>query len=423
MSPPSSRRGIQCVYQKDEEICPPLREDDGHRGCDMTIFIWKNQEKTGEIEAESIEQAKEQLTAYSIYYTSLRKKWFYSNKIPKKNIYLFFERFAYLLHAHIPILTVLKIIQSDIQHPAFFRLISSIQQYITEGHTLHDALLQHPNHFSSLTCELIQLGESSGKLNDALSELVVQQKRMAVIKKTILKSLFYPVFLIFMAFIITLGLLYFVVPEFSQFYESMGASLPKISILLLSLSSFLQQQGFLSFNIFILFSSSLLLLIKHSIFLQKKLAVWSLRVPILGNLLQIIFLLRALRALTLLLSSGMPILSALMITIKITHHPVYVLLFQDMQEKIQQGFPMSNALSHHPYIPILVIELIKTGEETGHLTSMLAQAVALYEEILHEKIHALQILIEPLLIFFLSLIICFILLALYLPIFNIGNVV
>ena len=400
-----------------------LREDDSHREGDMTLFIWKSEEKAGEIEAESIEKAKEQLTAYSIYYTSLRKKWFYSNKIPKKNIYLFLERFAYLLHAHIPILTVLKIIQSDIQHPTLFRLISSIQQSISEGHTLYDALMQHPSHFSSLTCELIQLGESSGKLNDALSELITQQKRMITIKKTILKALFYPTFLILMAFIITLGLLYFVVPEFSLFYESMGASIPKISILLLDFSHFLQQKGFLSLNIFILLSSSILLIIKQSIFLQKKLAIGSLRLPILGNLLQIIFLLRALRALTLLLSSGMPILSALIIIIKMTRHPVYFLLFQEMQEKIQQGFPMSDALSHHPYIPSLVIELIKTGEETGHLTSMLAQAVELYEEDLHNKIHALYVLIEPLLILFLSLIICFILLALYLPIFNMGNVV
>lgn len=389
----------------------------------MTLFIWKNETETGELEAHSIKHAQEQLATYSINYTSLRKKWFHSNKIPKKNIYLFFERFSHLLHAHIPILSILKIIQADIHHPNLFRLVSSIQQHITKGHTLYEALIQNPEHFNSLTCELIQIGESCGKLDQTLSELVAQQKRITALKKNILKALFYPSFLILMAFFITLGLLYFVVPQFSQFYEAMGASIPEMTSLLLHLSIFLQKKGFLSINLIVLFLSSLLLLMKQCLFFQKKLATWSLHFPIFGNLLQIIFLFRALRALSLLLSSGMPILSALTVMIRMTHHPVYFLLFQAVQEKMQQGFSMSYALSHSPYIPTLVIELIKTGEETGHLNTMLLQATELYEELLHEKIHSLQILIEPLLILFLSLIICFILLALYLPIFNIGNVV
>lgn len=393
----------------------------------MNTYYWKSSHDKGSIQAKSIHHAKAILINHHIEWHTIRRSYrsFFPIRkhIRKREINLFLQQLTHLITAHLSILQAIKTIQSGNKNSYFQSLLQDIEKFIFEGNMLCDALNKHPAYFNTMICELIRLGELSGNLEYILKHITEENQKNLVLANKIKKAAFYPCIVIFITAIITFLLLNDVVPEFSDFYQGFSATLPKMTRLLIFISSFIQKSGTLCFSTLLLFYGLSHLLIKRTPVMRSFFSILIFKIPLMGNLIRKIILLRALRSLSLLIHSGMPILTAIELTSDICLHSIYTAFFKNVLQQIKQGQSIAESLDDPDYIPSLVIELIKTGEAAGQLNLMLDKAVFFYEQEVDQQLNQLQLLIEPILLIILSLVITFILLALYLPIFNIGNII
>jgi len=390
----------------------------------MNTYLWKSSIKTGEIEAASIYHARAILLEQNISWTSLkRKRIFLKKAIKQKTIFLFLQQLSHLISSNINLLSAICMLKHNYKNKPILSLLNKIEIDICAGHTLYETLKKHPNYFSDLTCHLIHLGEASGNLSTILQNIVLHQEKIHTLKTKLIKALFYPSFILFFACAVTFFLLSFIIPQFAEFYASVSGQLPFLTQQLILVANFFHAYILIFFLLSIILLSSTLLIFKKVHLLQHQAKKLSLHIPLLGKYLQIVILLRFLQALNLSISSGMPIINALSLIKKVCAHPSYAVLFAQATQKIAEGHSIAESLQHEKYIPNFVIELIRTGESSGSLSAMLAQASHFYEAKLDTFTYYLQTLLEPLLLIFLSVMIGFILLALYLPIFNIGNII
>lgn len=390
----------------------------------MNTYLWKNSTTAGEIEAASIYHAKAILLEQNISWNSLRRKSiFFSTTIKKKTIFLLLQQLSHLIASNINLLSAIRMLKHNYKSKPIFSLLNKIEIDICAGHTLYETFKKHPNYFSELTCHLIHLGEVSGNLSTILQNIVLHQEKMYALKTKLIKALFYPSLILFFSCAVTFFLLSFIVPQFAEFYASVSGQLPFLTQQLIIIANFLHAYSLTFFSLCIILLISILLMFKKIPLIQHQAKKLTLHIPLFGKFLQIIILLRFLQALNLSMSSGLPIINALSLIKKICAYPSYENLLTQATQKIAEGHSIAESLQHEKYIPNFVIELIRTGEASGSLSAMLDQAAHFYEAKLDTFTYYLQILLEPLLLTFLSVMIGFILLALYLPIFNIGNVI
>jgi len=344
------------------------------------------------------------------------------NKLKSKDITLFTRQLATLLKAGIPLVDALGILTKSLSQITMSRLLKQIRSDLESGVPLSRAFAKYPQHFDNLYCALIAAGEQSGTLIVMLERLAYYKEKMASLRQKVQKALFYPAFVIAVALIVTIILLLWIVPQFEKLFNEFGAQLPVFTQLILSLSQSLQNHG-----ASLLFIFPLIFIIKtiknHNlrfrIFLDRVL----LKVFIVGNVLYQSALARFCRTLATTFAVGVPLPEGLHSAAKAVDNTFLYLAIEKIIVDIKMGRQLQFAMQSVNIFPILMIQMIAVGEEAGRLDEMLNRIADFYDEAVDNKIATLSSLLEPIIMVILGVLIGSLIIAIYLPIFNMGQVV
>ncbi|HSV43346.1 MAG TPA: type II secretion system F family protein [Candidatus Bathyarchaeia archaeon] len=343
-------------------------------------------------------------------------------KVKQEDIVIFSRQLATMIEAGIPILQALEALEEQMETPYFKEVISSMREDIQQGNSLSTAFAKHPRVFDNLYVNMIKVGETGGILNTILERVAGYLEKSLRLKRQIKSALTYPTVVVLMAGVITTVLLVKVVPAFAEIYESFDAELPALTKSLINLSEFLKQNLFLFIGSLILAGFFLVRWYRTK---KGRLAVdgFTLRMPIFGPLLQKVALSRFSRTLSILLQSGVPILESLDIVGKSSGNAVVELVIAEVKNTVKEGESIAAPLMKSPVFPPMVTRMIAIGEKSGQLEKMLNKIAEFYDDQVDAAVAGLTSIIEPLIIGVLGVVIGFIVIALFMPILQISQLV
>ena len=343
-------------------------------------------------------------------------------KIKLENLAIFTQQLSSMLEAGLPLVSALEALQEQTEDPVFQIIIRNVKTDISGGTAFSEAVAKYPNAFPNLFISMVEAGEASGGLASILGKVAVYFEDTVKLFKQVKSAMTYPVAVIGLAIALVQVLLIFVIPVFAEMFSSFGKELPKPTQLLIATSAFLK-----SYIIFILAGAGLLwYVIKRVVKTPKgrrgKDVLFN-KLPILGPLIQKISLSRFCRTYAILLRSGVPILRTLEIVSKASGNTYIEQACKEVSRNISQGGQLSETLSELPYFPPTVKHMARAGEQTGNVDGMMSKIADFYDAEIETTVDSLTSLLEPLLIVFLGVVIGGIVMAMFLPIFNLANVV
>lgn len=378
---------------------------------------------TGEIEAPNAQLAQAKLRKQGIIADKIKAKSqpLMSRGIRQKDITFFTRQLGTMLKSGIPITQALDITAEGQKHSLFRRKISTIKKDIESGLSLHESLKKHPKEFDDLYRSLIESGELSGNLDTMLLRISEYQEKMLSLKGNIKKASFYPAFVLAAAFCITLFLLVKVVPTFSELFSSRGVELPVITTIVVNISDWLQSWwwvliGFLV-GAFVLMSQ----LKKRNAKFKDSLDALLLKLPLFGNLIRKSILSRFARTLATSFTAGVPMIDALDSCAKAANNAVYRKAILKVKEEVASGQQLGFAMKQTGVFLPLLVQMTAIGEESGTLDEMENKAADYFEEEVDNIVEGLLSMLEPAIMIILGGIVAVILMAIYLPIFDIGK--
>jgi len=338
--------------------------------------------------------------------------------IKLKDVSVFARLLSTMINAGLPILRSLKIIEKQTENLRLVEVIQSIRDQVEEGHALSLAMSKHPRVFSPLIIAMVKSGEESGSLDIVLDRISHDMEREIEIRARVAAGLRYPVIIMIAAGVIVSIVLVFVVPQFQTIFESMDAKLPIPTQVLINVSIVIRH-----YMLFVIIAAVVIFIAYKFLIkiptVEKTIDAIKLRLPVFGLLLRKIALARFSRTLAILLRSGVPILRALSVVEQTVGNAIIASAVAASKEAIREGERISPPLEETGEFPPMVIDMIAVGEETGALDTMLEKISAFYDQEVDYTIEAFTTLIEPVLIMFLGIVIGFIVVALYMPLFSI----
>ncbi|HOS96183.1 MAG TPA: type II secretion system F family protein [Deltaproteobacteria bacterium] len=397
----------------------------------MGVFVWEGKLangtiKKGEIEAADKAAAGMILKRQRIVPTKIKAKSqeivLFTKKIKTKEIVIFTRQFATMINAGLPLVQCLDILSSQQPNPSFKKVLSQIKQDVESGNTFADALAKHPKVFDSLYVNLVGAGEIGGVLDTVLNRLAVYMEKNENLKNKIKSAMTYPIIVLCVAFGVVAVLMIFVIPTFKDMFEQFGSSLPGPTQLVVNLSNLFRQFWWGMVGIII----ALIVALKW-IYRQKQGRYYFdkmfLRLPIFGDLLKKVAVAKFTRTLGTMISSGVPIMDGLEITSKTAGNVIVEDAIRSVRTSISEGKSMSEPLEQTGIFPGMVVQMIAVGEATGAMDQMLGKIADFYDEEVDVAVEALTSALEPMLMVFLGGIIGFVVVAMYLPIFQMASAV
>jgi type IV pilus assembly protein PilC len=398
------------------------------------VYTGKNmsgQDQRGEIEAASIAQATAALRRQQIVPASITQKraggLSLNIKIPglgggvkTKDLVIFSRQFATMIDAGLPLVQCLDILASQQDNAEFKRVLTEVKSSVEGGSTFADALRKHPKAFDSLYVNLIAAGEVGGILDTILNRLSGFLEKAEKLKGKIKGAMTYPVAVIIIACLVVAGLLLWVVPIFEDMFAGFGQALPVPTQIVVGLSEALQHYWYIIIGVMVGIGIG----INRAYKTQKGRRVIDgilLRVPVVGDLIRKTAVARFTRTLGTMLSSGVPILESLEIVSKTAGNVIIEEAVMKARMSLSQGKTLADPLIETKVFPGMVTQMIAVGEQTGALDTMLAKIADFYEEEVDAAVDALTALIEPMLMVFLGVVVGGLVIALYLPIFQIAG--
>ena len=347
---------------------------------------------------------------------------FNQKPIKSADITFFTRQLATMINAGVPILQGLDIVGSDQSNPAFKKMIDAIRLNVDSGMPLSDGMAQFPKHFDPLYLNLIRIGEDAGILDQVLVRLADYRERSESLKAKVKKAMIYPFAVITVAIAVTAILLLYVVPQFEAIFASSGAPLPLLTRLVISASEALSQWGFALMIVLVALIIFLMRAWKQSEKFQRVVARMVLGLPILGPIMHQASLARFARTLSTTFAAGVPIIDSLTSVSRATGNPIYTDAVLRMRDSVATGQSLNFAMSQEPLFPNLVRQMTTIGEESGSLESLLTKVADYYEEAVNNAVDSINSLLEPLIIVFLGAIAGTLVVAMYMPIFQLGDV-
>ena len=400
----------------------------------QTTYQWKGKNKSGmlvngEMTAASPMIVKIQLQRQSINVIKIKRKskpLFGSGrkkKISFQDIAVFTRQLSTMLSAGIPIVQSLEIIKNGQSNPTLETLIQDIKMDVESGTPFSRALSKYPLYFNDLYCSLIEAGEHSGTLDEMLIRVASYREKIESIKNKVKKALFYPIAVIVIALLISIGLLIFVVPKFESVFSSFGAQLPALTLIVVHLSRFLQQYWWLFFMVIGSLGWGLRKAYKRAGKFAGTIDELTLKLPIIGNILNQSAVARFARTLSTTFAAGLPLIDALQAVALAAGSPLYQRAILQIRNEVAEGQTIQQAMKNTMLFPSMVVQMIGVGEESGSLEFMLGKVADYYEEQVENAVNGLSSLIEPLIMVVLGTMIGGLVIAMYLPIFKMGDVV
>ncbi len=404
----------------------------------MPIFLWEGKDSRGQTISGELE-ATDKIAVFNLLKArkitantnKIREKGagmnkeikipFLGAKIKQKDISIFTRQFSTMIDAGLPLVQGLSILSKQNPNPKMKAMLESIKEEVESGKTLTESLKNFPKHFDTLYVNMVDAGENGGILDIILDRLSVYMEKSIKLKREIKTALIYPSVVISAAILVTTILLVFVIPTFAELFEDFGAELPLPTQIVINISNFFVKYFFVISGSFF---TSLIIFFKFSKTDKGKSVLHPiyLKLPIFGDLIRKVAVARFTRTLGTMLSSGVPILTALNICSKTAGNKVVEVTVQKTRVAISEGKQMADTLSESNVFPPMVTQMIGVGETSGALDKMLEKVAIFYEEEVDNAVGALKQLIEPLMILFLGVIIGGLVIAMYLPIFKLGAV-
>jgi len=338
--------------------------------------------------------------------------------IKKVHISRFTRQFATMIGAGLPMVQCLEILSKQMESPEFCKVISEIKESVSSGSTLSEAMKKHKKIFDDLYVNMVEAGEMGGALDTILVRLANYREKADALARKIKGAMVYPAVVSIVATGVTIAMLTFIVPIFAKMFENLGAELPGPTKMVLAISGIIQNYFLigLAFVVALIVGLKLMLRNDDGRFYFDK---FMLRSPIFGSLIRKAAVARFTRTLGTLLQSGVTILDALEITAKTAGNMVLQRAIKKSVLSIAEGDTITNPLKDSGVFPPMVIQMIGVGEKTGGLDDMLSKIADFYDEEVDTAVTALTSLIEPVIIVVMGVVIGGILIAMYLPMFDI----
>ena len=392
--------------------------------------IDRNGRKTkGEISGGNARLAKARLHRQGIRATRLGKKGREFSlpglgaKATRRDVTLFTRQLATMIKAGIPLVQAFDIVAEGMDNPAMRDLIREIRDEVSAGNPLSHSMQARRKHFDALFCHLIAAGEQSGTLEGMLDRLATYMEKAATLRAKIKSAMTYPLAVIIIASIVSGILLIKVVPQFEAVFADFGAELPELTRMVVSMSGFMQEWW--AFGLTTLLVLLLVCREAHRRYpvvynAQQRLM---LKLPILGDIINKSCIARFARTLATTFAAGVPLVDALDSTAGTVGNVVYLEAIHKIREDVATGMELNAAMKSAGIFPNMLVQMVATGEESGTLDGMLDKAASYYEEMVDTAVAGLTSLMEPLIVSFLSVIVGGLVIAMYLPIFNMGDAI
>lgn len=378
----------------------------------------------GEVIARNVDEAKQKLQRRHVKVLQLTKmKKARNKKITQEDLTVFTRQLSTMMKAGLPLMQAFDIVAKGHSNASMTKLLMGVRSDVEQGTSLSESFAKHPKYFDKFYCNLVAAGEAGGVLEALLDKLATYKEKTQSIKKKVKSALTYPISIIVVAVVLVIVMMMFVLPEFKKVYDSMGAKLPPLTEFMMTISDAFVDHGWIIILILIGAVVGLIQLHRHSPKFQKKVDAWMLKLPIFGNIVQKATIARWSRTTATLFTAGVPLVEALDSVAGASGNILYEEATHEIRNKVNQGISLTSAMQAAQIFPNMVIQMASIGEESGALDDMLNKVAEFYEEEVDTAVDMLSSLMEPVIMIVLGVIIGTILVAMYLPLFNIGNVV
>lgn len=392
------------------------------------LYSWEGKDKTGklirgEIRAAGVASVSAQLRRQGVIVSKINRTRFSSKKVTEKDITLFTRQLATMLKSGVPLLQAFDIVGKGHDNPSVSRLLADIKSDVETGSSLEIAFRKFPLYFDDLYCNLIGAGEAAGILDALLDRLATYKEKIQAIKGKIKSALFYPVSILVVAFVITAVIMIFVIPAFKQLFSSFGADLPTPTLVVMAMSDFVVAWWWLIVSILGGAIYAFFYFWKRNKNMQRLIDRWLLKLPIFGIIVRKASIARWSRTLATMFAAGVPLVEAFDSVAGAAGNAVYFDATKVIQHEVTTGVSLTVAMQNTTIFPSMVLQMVAIGEESGSLDSMLSKVADFYEAEVDNAVEALSSLMEPIIMVVLGTLIGGMVVAMYLPIFKMGQVV
>jgi type IV pilus assembly protein PilC len=392
-------------------------------------YLWEGKDKTGravrgEMRAGGEAMVNSVLRRQGVTVLKIKRlKMGMGGKVSEKDITFFTRQLATMMKSGVPLLQAFDIVGKGHSNPAVARLLMAIKNDVETGNSLNAAFRKYPLHFDALFCNLVGAGEQAGILDSLLDRLATYKEKILAIKSKIKAALFYPVSIIVVAFIITAIIMIFVIPAFKDLFTNFGADLPAPTLVVMAISDAFVKWwwaifGGVGFGVWFFFYTW-----KRSVKMQIVMDRLILKVPVFGPLVRKATIARWTRTLSTMFAAGVPLVEALDSVAGAAGNHVYYDATKKIQQDVSTGVSLTSAMTNVNVFPNMVLQMVSIGEESGALDGMLGKVADFFEQEVDDAVEALSSLMEPMIMVVLGVLIGGMVIAMYLPIFKMGQAV
>ena len=394
------------------------------------VFQWEGTDKKGkkikgDMRAPGEAVVKTSLRRQGVTVLKVKKQRSFGGgkKVTDKDITLFTRQLATMMKAGVPLLQSFDIVGKGHSNPAVSKLLNDIKSDIETGSSMSQAFRKYPLYFDSLFCNLVNAGEQAGIIDTVLDRLATYKEKILAIKGKIKSALFYPISIVVVAFVITAVIMIFVVPAFKELFTSFGADLPAPTLFVMAVSDFFVAYWWAIFaaiggGLWAFFNAW-----RRSKKMQYVMDRLSLQLPVFGPVIEKATIARWTRTLSTMFAAGVPLVEALDSVGGAAGNALFFDATKKIQSEVSTGTSLTVAMQNSTMFPNMVLQMVAIGEESGALDAMLSKVADFYEAEVDDAVEALSSLMEPIIMVVLGTLIGGLVIAMYLPIFKMGQVV
>ncbi|SNY60597.1 type IV pilus assembly protein PilC [Arsukibacterium tuosuense] len=381
----------------------------------------------GELKGNSIAEVKALLRQQGITPSRVKRKpkslFSSERKITPADIAVVTRQISTMLGAGVPLVQSVDLIANGSDNKSLRTLMQKISVKIQAGLPLSEVLREHPKYFDELYCDLVKSGEQSGALDRIFDRIAIYKEKAEALKSKIKKAMFYPIAVLVVAFIVTSILLIFVVPQFAEIFAGFGAQLPAFTLFVLGISEMMQEYWWVV--LLGIFATGYVVkrAYANSLKFRTQADALILKAPVIGNILNKAAVARFARTLSTTFAAGVPLIEALESAAGASGNEIYRNAIMHVREEVSSGTQMYQAMKQTKQFPEMVIQMVSIGEESGALDGMLEKVANIYEQEVDDAVDGLTALLEPMIMAVLGVVIGGLIIAMYLPIFQMGSIV
>jgi type IV pilus assembly protein PilC len=400
-------------------------------GKDVKLYnySWTGKDKTGKVVRGEVRAGGEhvvlaQLRRQGLQQISVKKvSRRGGKKITEKDITIFTRQLAVMMKAGVPLLQAFDIVGRGHGNPSVGKLLLDIKTDVETGSSLSQAFRKYPAYFDALFCNLVGAGEQAGILDSLLERLATYKEKILAIKGKIKSALFYPIAVIVVALVVTAVIMIFVIPVFKDLFKSFGADLPGPTLVVMALSDFFVANWWWVFGVLGGGVYAFMVAWKRSALVQRFMDRLFLRLPVFGDVIRKAAIARWCRTLSTMFAAGVPLVESLDSVAGAAGNYVYYEATKKVQAEVSTGTGLTAAMTNSGVFPSMVLQMTAIGEESGSLDAMLGKVADFFEQEVDEAVESLSSLMEPMIMVVLGTLIGGIVVAMYLPIFKMGQAI